>query len=208
MKKNANQLLIVLLFPFMGLYLFSCIPDNGTHCPDQPATVKVDLPKYEKDKIPYTGKDTLMFIRKTIGDTHTFIGQGMKSGYDLKPTNIGDAECRSTQGDALMEFVKYTFVSSTFNSPIVLQMYHRNYPVNSWIEIRFNNKMYETPAIDLSNPLYDSIQIGNKMCYNANRFADDLYPDSKDYYVFYNAKYGILKFRFQTGEEWELHTKP
>ncbi|MES2561061.1 MAG: hypothetical protein V4590_15060 [Bacteroidota bacterium] len=206
MKISFKHLFLLVLFPLMGLHFVSCIRDTG--CPDPPATVTVDLPHYLKDKIPYTGKDTLMFIRKTDGDTHTFIGQGLKRGYDLLPRDGGDEECLSSRGSASMEYVKYTFVSSTFPSSIVLHMYYVEYPVGKNVSVRFNNKLYKRPSSVFTPFAKDSFKVGSRMYYDVATIADDLDPLSQEYFTLFNATYGILKFRFATGEEWELLPKP
>ncbi|MES2561062.1 MAG: hypothetical protein V4590_15065 [Bacteroidota bacterium] len=206
MKISFKHLFLLVLFPLMGVYLVSCVRD--TPCPDPPETITVDLPQYLKDKIPYKGKDTLMFIRKTDGDTHTFIGQGLKKGYNLLPRNGGDEECLSSRGEALMEYVSYTFVSSTFTSPIVLNMYHDEYPGGSMIKVRFNNKTYERPTTVFTPFAKDSFLIAGRMYYDVATIADDYHPGSQQYFTLFNAASGILKFRFETGEEWELLTKP
>jgi hypothetical protein len=120
----------------------------------------------------------------------------------------GDEECRSSTGTARMEFISYTFKSATFSSPIYVEMYYLEYPVGTWMTVTFNDQTYETPTTVITKHIYDSIAIGTKVFYKATRFANELNPASTAQFLVYNAEYGILKFRFQTGEEWELLTKP
>jgi hypothetical protein len=206
MKITYTQIVLAALFPIMGLHLYSCVKNSS--CPDPPETITVDLPQKLKNCIPYTGKDTLTFIRKTVGDTHTFIGQGLKKGYNLEQRDYGDEECRSSGGQAMMEFIQYTFKSSTFTSPIILDVYYLRYPVVSWIDIRFKDKTFDAPTTVFTPFAKDSFLIASRMYYDIATIADDLNPSSKEYFTLFNAANGILKFRFQTGEEWELLPKP
>lgn len=73
MKITFIHILLTLLFPIMGVHLFSCVRDSPS--PDPPETIVVNLPDNLKNNIPYKGFDTLTFIRITDGDTHMFIGQ-------------------------------------------------------------------------------------------------------------------------------------
>jgi hypothetical protein len=205
-KLSLMHTLLVLVFPIMAVQLFSCVRDSP--CPDPPETIVVNLPDNLKNNIPYKGFDTLTFIRKTDGDTHMFIGQGVKRGYDLLRRNGGDEECRSSTGTARMEFISYTFASTTFSSPIYVEMYYVDYPVGTYIKIRFNNKTYDAPTTVFTPFSKDSFLVAGRMHYDVARIADDANPLSQKYFTLYNATSGILKIRFENGEEWELLTKP
>lgn len=208
MKKNVNQLLLVLLFPLMGIHFFSCVPKSEP-CPEPPETITVDISSYLKTKIPYTGYDTLTFIRKSIGDTHVFIGQGIKRSYDILRIPSGDPECQAMKGDAKTENLSYIFTSGTFTSPIKLGLYYYQYPGEPYFYISFNDQYYERNSVILGKPyLYDSLEIGGRMYYNLDQISDESYPSTKQYYILYNSTFGILKFRFKSGEEWERLTKP
>lgn len=206
MKITYTQVLLTILFPLMGSQLFSCVRNEP--CPEPPETITVDISSGLKSKIPYSGYDTLVFIRTSIGDTHVFIGQGLKKSYSLLRIPSGNPECQAMKGDAKTESLSYSFVSTTFNSPIVMDMYYYQYPGSPWIDIRFNNKLYDAPSTVLSAYAYDSLQIGNKIYYNLAQIADGNNPGSEAYFVLYNASFGILKFRFISGEEWELLSQP
>lgn len=201
-----KQLLLVILFPLMGVYLVSCVRNEP--CPEPPETITVDISNGLKAQIPYTGYDTLTFVRNTLGDTHVFIGQGLKRDYVLLRIPSGNPECQAMKGDAKTERLSYTFKSSTFSSPIHFVMYYDRYPGSPEVDIRFNDQLYSTSSLSLTSYSYGALQIKGKLYYNIAQFADGDSPASEVYFVLYNASDGILKFRFKTGEEWELLPKP
>lgn len=206
-KICVPQWALCVLFGATAVYLQSCVREDGVRCPDPPETETVNLPQDLKDKIPYKGNDTLVFIRKTIGDTHTFIGQGFKKSYNLVGKGFGDGECPDSKGEALMESIQCTFVSFTFKSPIFIYMGYYKYG-ESWIQLNFNNKTYERPTTVFTPFAKDSFLIAGRMYHDVATIADDNDPRSQKYFTLFNATHGILKFRFETGEEWELLPKP
>lgn len=206
MKTRGCQILHLIAITFALYFMQSCKGEGDTEC-EPIVTTTYPISKNLRDSIPYSGYDSLTFVRTSTGDTHIFVGQGLKEGYDLYSGGRTYENCPPPD-NTKMGWLKYTFSSSTFNSEIILGLYSFRSRETPYIYIDFNSQNYEVASTFLGKPYeYDSLSIGGRTCYNINRFSATYYPITDKFFVLYNYSFGILKFKFKNGEEWELISK-
>ncbi len=146
----------------------------------------------DKNMLPYSGYDTITYVRTNVGDTHTFIGIGKKVTYDVQSEN---ADCGNT---LYYEKYYYTYKSSDFNNIVIGQ----NIPLVSTSRANtffdFNNQYFDG-SLYLNEANLDSIIVLNKKYYNVQ-----FIPDDKPYKAYFNKEYGCIKMVFTNGDTWEL----
>ncbi len=125
MKKQFYLTLLVSVF-------FACQKDD---CNKKDIYYKVS--DEGKSMLPYSGFDTLTYIRTNVGDTHTFIGTGKKTTYDVQSET---ADCGNT---LYFEKYYYTYKSSNYNDIIIGQNTGTNYRYDGLTFIDFNNQLFE-----------------------------------------------------------------
>jgi hypothetical protein len=147
-----------------------------------------------RSMIPYSGYDTLTYIRTNIGDTHTFIGTGKKTTYDVQSEA---ADCGNT---LYYEKYYYTYKSHDFNDLIIGQYTGLNssYEGNTYVD--FNNQIFmgyinfNIVKIDL-----DSLEVLGKVYTKIETI-----PSNENHKAFFNKDYGCIKMVFTNGDTWEL----
>ncbi len=199
--KTLTQLISLVLL----LSLSCCNPDSSIDCPER-RTFTNEITGAEKAKVPYTGFDTLTFVRAG-GDTHTFIGTGKNAGYATASAYSGDPEC--PDDIAKLEYVNYRFASTTFADPINLSIYIRRHAeVTPNIETKFKTQRFiQGTHILGKNYLYLEKRILGKTYYNLNYISDFNNAADTSFYILYSLNYGIVQFKFPNGEYWELLDK-
>lgn len=206
MKTRGCQILLLIAITFALYFMQSCKGEGDTEC-EPLVTTTYPISKKLRDSIPYSGYDTLTFVRISTGDTHIFVGQGLKEGYDLYSGGRTYENCPPPD-NTKMGWLKYTFASSTFNSEIILGLYSFRSRETPYFAIDFNNQDYEDGSTALGKPYaYSSLQIAGQTFYNINKISNSEFPTTDRFFVLYNYSFGILKFKFTNGEEWELISK-
>jgi hypothetical protein len=160
-----------------------------------------NIPDSNKAKIPYIGKDTLVFI-SDAGDTATLIGQGKNTHYESVRSNISGGDCPRT-GITNYENVEYNFK----NTLLLLKLnIDESQPINkiSYTSLSFyindrktTERTYE--FIINSATQNDSIKI-------FNRYFTGKYIDLNNTLLF-SFEIGILKFKDINNKIWILNTK-
>lgn len=155
-----------------------------------------------KAKIPYTGKDTLVFI-SDAGDTSTLIGQGKKTNYESVRTNISGGDCPRAGIDNY-ENIDMSFIGNLFTfSKIYFRINTTDFYKNTLtgFEIKCNETFRVGSTLErvyFFLPISDSIFINNN--YVKGKYIDD----NKS--LLYNLNIGILKISFNN-KIWILNTK-
>jgi len=182
---------------FVATFFSSCQKKDCTQ-----GTTTYNISSDDKSKIPYNGKDTLTFVRTIIGDTFTFYGTGWQSGTGISYTA---EDCPQKQ---VFEIRQLIFQSPNFSNPISISIYVQNVTKSTFIDIGFQNTVFENTDVVLS-PLYDldSTIIQGKKYYGI-MFLNDLDSATPTTYnCCFNIQFGILKLFFANGETWELISK-
>lgn len=180
--------LIILLFVFQA-----CKRD--THCGDQSDIIDFKYVTDEnKGKIPYTGKDTLIFI-SDANDTATLIGQGQNTYFETVNQNLGTNDCQKKY-IGKYENIELRFTGNNLLSSIQIKYYTNEYEDQIFAATATSNNLFlNTNECSLKynndeNNYTDSILINNKYYRGINNRG-----------VFYNAKDGILRIKFINGKE-------
>ena len=201
MKTRIEILLSVTIINTV-LLVSACTKD--ANCGQQQSTT-YNISSDEKAKIPYTGKDTLTFVRMTTGDTFTFYGTGWQSGNN---TDYTAADCPQKE---LFETRQVTFQSLSFSKPINLNQYVNNVNHSTYLDIYFQTTTFETSQL---GNIYDadsgSVVVQGKTYRNIHFFSNDnsmVSPKPRNYGCLYTWNDGIIKMFFTTGETWELVPK-
>ena len=199
-----NNLKIIFCFILIISVFQSCFLDEKHNCPSQKTLTQYIGDGYKK-QIPYTGFDTLTFVRTSVGDTHTFYGTGINTGFDLGSYN-SDINCPDDKTQLEHTIIK--FVSPTFPDPIYYHIYFRKYNESEILLINFRNQdFYDGFDVILGNSVkYDSLIIGNNLYYKIHLINNINHYSSPEYYLYYNS-FGMLKFKFINNETWELVSK-
>jgi hypothetical protein len=191
---------------FFGLNLLLIL--FGTSCKERPCPeylVRVDTAyishKGKEHLESYHGFDTLKFLTEK-GDTITFLGQGLHTGYKQKD-NYAEDYC-STKSTTYKQFEGYSFYPLS-NYPSEIQYYvsrdwNSEWGVDFYIII---NKVafYTSPYLPSSgNSIYINGLIINGNTYNNVYKIYRNYDPKDNNYIFYNKSDGIIQVVFPSGE--------
>ena len=186
---------------FISIYIFFAISFSCQKDCTQNTTTS-NISSSNKSKIPYTGKDTLTFVRTTSGDTFTFYSNGWQSGYGVGYTA---EDCPQKEACEIRQLV---FQSPTFSKSISISLYIQNVTKWTFIDIGFQNTVFENTASSLRAPYdLDSTLIQGEKYYDILFMSDLDSATPITYNCYYNIQYGILKLIFANGETWELIPK-
>jgi hypothetical protein len=149
-----------------------------------------------KKEIPYTGFDTLTFVRTSVGDTHVFIGLGKTLDYKF---SRAAADCSNTNKE---ENYFFTYVSKTISNKIIVGY---NSPNSlSYHHLEFKNQKFEGDLFFYTPiPLIDSLNVLGKIYYNVQAMPNDD-PLNSPFVAFFDEIVGCIKIRLINGETWEL----
>ena len=203
MEKNIQIINIILkLFSIITLIMFTQSCTKNINCGDTNDMIYTyNVADSNKAKIPYSGYDTLIFISDK-GDTATLIGQGKKTYYTTKTTNIGNADCPKN------EIGKYENVEFVFNSTnkfvgsIKISLFKTNNvrnPTTNILSFTVNNKFIDDTAIEW----IESIKQPQDSIFFNGGFFSGIYMDK--FNVLLNYKNGILKFKDLNDKFWVLN---
>ena len=184
MKKTYTQILFSLT---SLLLLISC---DKTDCNKK--DIYYNVRDVDKSMLPYSGYDTLTYIRTNVGDTHTFIGAGKKTSYDVQSEA---ADCGNTLH---YEKYYYTYKSSDYNDIVIGQYTNNN--ISCFTYIDFNNQHFEGDVdFNFVNQDLDSLYVIGKLYTKI-----EVISDSKNYKAYFSKNYGCIKMAFPNGATWEL----
>lgn len=150
-----------------------------------------------KSRLPYTGLDTLTFVRTTHGDTHTFIGQGIRYRNEIRTDAV---ECSPTY---YHEVQSISYVSKTFKAPIVV-IYNTEELSKGEQLIYFQNSEFSGSISFTDYANLDSINILGKNYYNVHairdidRYSNDNLRAHVDQYA------GCIRMETFKNELWQL----
>ena len=199
MKTKIKTISLFIIAISYVVFLSSCQKDK----PCTQGTTTYNLLSDEKAKIPYSGKDTLTFVRTTIGDTFTFYSTGWQGGYNTSYT-ANDCPQKEMRESRIL-----IFQSLSFSKPIIINQYipdNDNYA--SILSIGFQNINYLCSSGSIgTNYSLDSVIIQTKTYYHINVFSDLDFSIPKTYKCYFSLQYGILKLILANGETWELVPK-
>jgi hypothetical protein len=150
-----------------------------------------------KSMLPYSGFDTLTYLRTNIGDTHTFIGTGKKTTYDVQSEK---ADCGNT---LYFEKYYYTYKCNNYNDLVIGQYTNNN--ISCFTNIDFNNQNFngDVDFNDSKTDLDSIILSNNKVYYKVERIPN-FNPTPTTYRAYFNKQYGCIKMVFTNGDTWEL----
>lgn len=180
----------------------SCSKDNN--CGDTSDVINnYIIEDSNKAKMPYTGTDTLVFISDK-GDTATLIGQGKKTYYIIKKTNISGGDCEKNEINNY-ERVEYNFsgIDTTIKAMQIIINSTEKYLNENFIQIFINGSkysdystlqhLYSNKIPDDSISIFSGYQYGITM---GNKI------------ILFNFKQGILKIKdFLNEKNWILYFK-
>ena len=177
-------------FIFLTLiFAYSCAKE----C-DAKKDIYYNVDEVDKNMLPYTGFDTLSFVRTSVGDTHTFIGIGKTANY--KRTSL-TYDCSAYY---FRENYAFTFISSTFNSPLYIGQYIPEVSESLTLSyVNFENIFIENWInFNLTKPDIDSLKVLNKMYYKLEKLGQ---PINKTAY--FDKTNGCIKIEMNN-QTWEL----
>jgi hypothetical protein len=184
MKTISKTLLLLTL-----LFAYGCAKE----C-DARKDIYYNVDEEYKKMLPYTGFDTITFVRTSVGDTHTFIGIGKTTNYDKTSLSY---DCSDYY---FRENYSYTFISNTFYSPLYIGQYVA--PDSQKIPLTFIN--FENILIEdfinfnFIKPDIDSLKVLNKTYFKIEKLGQ---PNNKT--AFFDKTNGCIKIEMNN-ETWDL----
>lgn len=147
-----------------------------------------------KKMLPYTGFDTITFVRTSVGDTHTFVGIGKTTNYDRTSLSY---DCSDNY---FRENYSYTFISNTFNSPLYIGQYvaqdSQKIPLTF---INFENNFLEDFInFNFVKQDIDTLKVLNTTYYKVEKMENGI---SKNAY--FDKANGCIKIEMNN-QSWEL----
>jgi hypothetical protein len=200
MKTKIYTILFFALTLTSAIILNGCRKNDSSGCTQNTTTYNIS--SSDKSKIPYTGSDTLTFVRTTTGDTFTFYGKGWQSGINTAYTA---EDCPQKE---IFEVRQLTFQSPTFSKSIVLNQYIVSVNKTPNMQIDFQTTDYQVSPIGALGHKNNTIVISNTIFNYVDSFSNNnLTPFPNNYMCYYNIQFGILRMRLISGEIWELIPK-
>jgi hypothetical protein len=143
------------------------------------------------NRVAYNGYDTIIFLRNYT-DTISFYGSGKKKIVTLENGNLGGCGPSTIEHN---DNFKYNFISNLIQDKIEIEIRYPNY-----LDFFFKGKRFTSHLGELRDP-YDLKEIlVNKRIYKDIIL---IYGSTMDT-IYYNNEFGIIKFGFQSGEQWTL----
>lgn len=198
---------LLLLLPAL---LFSCKkkvleePSDYNPCTDTTTYFRYADSSY-KQYIPFTGTDTLRFIRSNTNDTLVFLGEKPVSNFSNATSYIN--KCPKQYK---LAYQYYRFNCSAYPSgPITVGVYAPYADAPYRMNITVNNWYYEDSVNCLGAP-YElaSRTIRGRLYTNLELLGNYDNPSDTSYYACYSATYGLVQIKQRTGEYWDLVPKP
>lgn len=181
---------IKLLYSLVLILIFSnCQKECNTE------NVYYNVGNVDKAMLPYTGYDTITFVRTSFGDTNVFIGKGKSINYE---TTQVSTDCGNRNN---FENYSYKYASSSANDLLFIGQYvstNFNQITLSFVELQ-NERIDDILFLNSSN--LDSTLVLNKLYKNVQ-----MIKNSNGSKVYLNKEFGCLKIILNNGEIWELLT--
>jgi hypothetical protein len=185
MKNNSTIILISSLF---SIIFYGCLNDCKNYKPRNDYNA---ISQGYLNLVPYSGYDTITFLHNFL-DTITFLGTGKKKIVTQENGNLGGC------GPATIEHndnYQYNFVSNSIQDKLIIEI---SFP--GYFDCYFKNKGFKIPMSSMSWPFdLDSIVINERKIKDIN-YIPRVPKDT----LYYNNEIGIVKFGFQSGEQWTL----
>ena len=198
MKTKINHIFFFSL-TFFGLTFFSsCKRNDSSGCPDTTPSYYY-LSADDKNKIPFTGTDTLIYVSNT-GDTAKLFGQEKKDYYNNVRSYGGNPDCSQgssnyentlltfSRNNTVLNNLKYCLYIDVITSFSGLDISIDNTSFNGWIFAAINNESNYKDKVLINNQLYNVIKL------KANNDSTSV--------IFYNHLYGILKIQLSNNQTW------
>lgn len=190
----------------------SCDP-YARKCPGEGADKTPTVHKLSDDeirKIPYKGKDTLIFI-SDAGDTAILYGQGKKHYMDALRGAVPtfDPDCPDYISKDL-EKIEFAFQGTNNNLKQISLTYTSDYKYPSSNDLIVNaNESYMylgLAALNYEGGYKDSVMIRGRIFTGRNLmdYDDEKFEYDSSLTVLYNYHYGILRLSFLDGNIWTL----
>ncbi len=189
MRQNFTKLILGLIFTLIGA--IGCQKD----CHHREFYYKVS--ERTKSNLPYTGLDTLTFVRTTHGDTHTFIGQGIRYGNEIRSDAV---ECSPTY---YHEVQLIYYVSKTFMYPITV-IYKTKEFSRGEHEIDFRSSQFSGSISFTDYANLDSINILGKNYYNVNSMFNTWHFSDNNLRAHFDQHAGCIRMETYKNELWQL----
>jgi hypothetical protein len=185
MKNNS---IIILISIFFAIINVGCLNDCKNYKPENKYNA---INQENLKRIPYSGYDTITFIRNNI-DTISFLGIGNKKIITLEDGDLGACGPTTLENNDNYQF---SFFSNSIQKKVEIEIRYPNY-----LDFYFLGKRFVSHLGDLRDP-YDlkEIVINNSTYLNITRILSQ-HQDT----LYYNNENGIIKFGFQNGEQWSL----
>jgi hypothetical protein len=166
----------------------------------EPQTTHKNLRQEDKDKVPYSGYDTLTFIRMNDSVQFTFCGTGWQR---LEATKYLATDCNDKE---ILEMRKLVFQSPTFSSPITISQYINDVNNGVYFEVDFQSQLFKTGLLWSKNAVdTPTLTIQGKTYKDIHLISfDDALPKPKDFGCLYTWNDGIIKIYYKSGESWEI----
>lgn len=148
----------------------------------------------ELSLVPYKGFDTLVFLRNNT-DTITFYGSGKNKIITTESGDLGGCGPTSYEHN---DNYRYTFSSNTIQDKIIIELIYPEY-----FNCYFKNKVFKIPMVYLNAPFNLNEIILNNVAYKDITFIPREPKDT----LYYDNEVGMIKFGFQSGEQWTLIKK-
>ena len=183
-----NNLVIILISSALSLFYVGCLNDCKNYKPENNYN---SINQENLKRVPYSGYDTITFIRNN-NDTITFFGTGKKKVIIVEDGDLGAC------GHTTLEYndnYQFNFFSNSIQDKVVIEIRFPNY-----LDFYFLGKRFVSHLGDLREPFdFPKIGISNSTYFNITRILSQ----SQDT-LYYNNEIGIIKFGFQNGEQWTL----
>ncbi len=171
-----------------------CAIDQDPDCPSTKITI-INLSEDEKSKVPYHGKDTLVFTSNS-GDSLIYFGTGAQRTYYTD--NIYNHP--SCDPDKINHEIQ-SIIFKEEKSVQTINFQQQNYASEIKILINESQFVFNFKGIDNENfnfyPFHKQIQLGNKIYTNVSEIKNE-----QNETLFYNKEYGII--RITSSKIWDI----
>ena len=195
-----NYFLLLFILPLF--FLFNCCQPMSSGCPVVTST-SYSLANDDKNKIPYTGTDTMVFV-SNFGRTVTLVGHGKVDNYDTRIIKgAAPPECKQPTQSYEYQMINLTSGDPSLNE---IDFYLSRVPspnyygtTGSWVingGESYTN--YFTTLLDDSS-YTDTVSVNGKLINCIIILAD---TGDISNVLYYNHNYGVLRFNLPPDQIW------
>lgn len=206
-----KQKLIIKLF--LLTVIFSDCAGTINNCPDKMEVVTETISNHEKSVIPYSGYDTLVFVKNNIQSKYTFIGKGLTTIW-LNKTIFANKN-RQCSRKYELENYQINFYDSLYKNEIIIGLlfdmnFNESPDVKKFVISKESDNLWiGTNAYFMTNPSYfDSIIVQGKPYYHIIKLIGHQSNSMENDSVYFSLDYGLLRLKNGlTHESWDLLEK-